>query len=159
MSSPLDFFFSLMHRGYFLWKEDSQAIFCKASFQPAGLTVRLGALHYSCPLMGLSISLVALFKTPISPFLQLVKVTLNGNTAIWWYHSLQFFIICKIPESALCPIIWSLIKMLKSTGPLSTLPVSGIQMDFVMLIMSPQAKGLISLFNLPSSQNHSSVSK
>lgn len=119
MSSPLDFFFSLMHRGYFLWKEDSQAIFCKASFQPAGLTVCLGALHYSCPLMGLSISLVALFKTPISPFLQLVKVTLNGNTAIWWYHSLQFFIICKIPESALCPIIWSLIKMLKSTGPLT----------------------------------------
>lgn len=91
-----------------------------------GLTVCLDALDYSCPVMGFSISLpykVGLCKIPISPYPQLVKVTLNGNTAIWWYNSFQFCNICKIPESALCPIIWSLVKMFKSTGPAAALMV------------------------------------
>ena len=41
---------------------------------------------------------------PVSPFLQPVKVSLNGSTSVWCViHSSQFCIICKHTESALCP--------------------------------------------------------
>lgn len=67
----------------------------QAAFQSVGLTAYPGALDYSCLSVGHA-----------SPFFQLVKVTLNGSTAIWWCHSSQFCSICKLPESALCPFIW-----------------------------------------------------
>ncbi|KAK4824703.1 hypothetical protein QYF61_017929 [Mycteria americana] len=49
---------------------------------------------------------VELPEVPVSPFLQPVKVPLNGSTTIWHIsHSFQSCIICKLVEGAPCPII------------------------------------------------------
>lgn len=65
-----------------------------------------GACYFS-PVAGLGISLCwTLCKSPVSSFLQLAEVPLNGRTTLWQIsYSFPFCIIWKTAESVLCPFI------------------------------------------------------
>lgn len=65
-------------------------------------------LHGVIPLQvqDFAFSFVELHQVSVSPFLNLVKDSLNGSTAMWYIiHSIQFCILCKLAEAALCHII------------------------------------------------------
>jgi len=86
---------------------------CSPSSQsPAGT----GAWACSSPGAGLGVSVS---WTSWGPELQSVEVPLDGSTTPWSVsHSSQFYMVCKLAQGALCPIISrSVTKVLISTGP------------------------------------------
>ena len=62
----------------------------------------------------LALAFVELHEVPVSPFLQLVEVTLHGSTTLWCISDSSQFVISKLAEGILCLIIQIIIKMLNS---------------------------------------------
>ncbi|KAK4823584.1 hypothetical protein QYF61_003770, partial [Mycteria americana] len=57
-------------------------------------------------------------RIPVNPFLQPLKVLLNGSTITWYIsHSSQFRMVCKLAGGALSPIIQIFIKDVKQYWP------------------------------------------
>lgn len=55
---------------------------------------------------GFAFPLVELHEAPVSTFLKLVEVLLDGSTTLRGIsHSCQFCLICKLAVSTLCPIV------------------------------------------------------
>lgn len=62
--------------------------------------------------------LIELCEILVGLFLQPVKVPLNGGTSLWCISQYsQFFIICKLAEGALSPIIQVINGDVKQCGP------------------------------------------
>ena len=49
--------------------------------------------------------LAELPEVSVSPFLQPVKLTLDGSMPLWHVHSSQLCVIGKLAEGTLCPIV------------------------------------------------------
>lgn len=88
----------------------------------------------SFPGAGLTFPLVQLHEIPLGPFLQAVKVPLNGSMTLRCIRN----IIYELAQDALCPITRSSVKMLNSiehsTNPWDTLLVTDFQLNLVPLI-------------------------
>ncbi|PKU41106.1 hypothetical protein llap_8596 [Limosa lapponica baueri] len=94
---------------------DSQALLCRASFQPVSLQPML--VHGVIPpqRQGFAVPFVELHEVPLCTFLHPVEITLNGNTTIHCINnSFQFCIITKLKAHSILSSI-SLMKMLNST--------------------------------------------
>ena len=86
--------------------QDPHVLFCKAAFQPVGPQHVLVDGVVPPQVQDFALPLVEQHEAPVSPFLQLVQVPLNGSTTLWCIGpSSQFGVICKLAEGALCPII------------------------------------------------------
>jgi len=80
-----------------------QDVFLQSCFPSGQLPVCTGAWGHSSPAAGLGIPFVELYEFSVGPFLQPVKVLLNGSTSIWSInHSSQLCIVCKLVEGVLC---------------------------------------------------------
>lgn len=76
----------------------------------------LGTSSQELLLPNFAFHLVELHEVPVRPFLQTAKVSLEVYTHWCTHHPSQFCIICTVVENALCPLSWSLMKMLNGLG-------------------------------------------
>jgi len=91
----------LLAHGQLVVHQDPQVTFCKVTFQLVSMP---GVIH---PLVkDFAFTMTEHHKVTVGPFLQLVEVSLNESTDIWCTRlSFLFYMICKLAEGALCPII------------------------------------------------------
>lgn len=109
---------------------DFQVLFCRAALQlgsswPALVRVVPPQVQDS------ALRLVEHPEIVVSPFLQSVKVPLDGNMTFWHIsHSFQFSVIHKLAEGTHCPVVY-ISKILNRTGlniDLWDKPPTGLQL-------------------------------
>ncbi|KAK4830289.1 hypothetical protein QYF61_009492 [Mycteria americana] len=85
---------------------DPQVLFCQTAFQLVCPQHVLVPGVVPSQVQDFALALVELHGAPASPFLQPVKVPLDGRTALWYIsHYSQFGVICKLAEGALYLIV------------------------------------------------------
>lgn len=80
-------------------QKDTQVLFCNTAFQIGDLQHILvcGIVPYK--VQDLALFIVELHRVPVSPFVQLVEVPLDGSATLWFVnHSSKFFVTSRLAE-------------------------------------------------------------